>query len=334
MNKVFALITAFIVALATFFGIFALNSCEVAHADEGVNVIYYSRYTEFVPYSPYVNGTMREYNNVGSLRWTYTPDVNTIIFDFYSQVDDDSYASYGNVFRFFPYENNQIQVMGGSLIRGSWVAYSLKSFIYYSDSYHLHDSNSTVVFYYNCSSNFDFSSIDRIRYFIDSDSESWCYNIWYLNPDSIGGLFRITIRIYRDGSTAGAYAGLNNQFNFSDRYVFLTEIDYESVQYQTGYSDGYNNGYNRGYSNGDADGYSTGWNRGFASGKAAGFSDGVNSANTYTFFGLISAVLDAPLKVFKGMLDFDVLGMNLSGFALSLFSVAMVIAIIRFILNK
>lgn len=73
--------------------------------------------------------------------------------------------------------------------------------------------------------------------------------------------------------------------------------------------------------------------------------DGIDSAGNYTFLGLISAVIDAPIRaifgyetiengvvvVHPGLLTFDVFGYDMSNFVLTLFSIAIVLAVLRII---
>lgn len=135
------------------------------------------------------------------------------------------------------------------------------------------------------------------------------------------------------------------------------------------YLNGYNNaskgyfddGYNQGYSIGKGEGYNTG----FSAGDSAGFARGVESANTYSFLGLFGAIFDAPIKAIfggtstlpagttitdsngntitlqstttvnrAGLLNFNLMGVNLSGFVLALFSLSILVVVIKFALAK
>ena len=112
--------------------------------------------------------------------------------------------------------------------------------------------------------------------------------------------------------------------------IFTTVIPGES---QT-YNDGYNKGYNVGYDNGK---YieSTRVNESSASyiaGKNKGYSEGVNDAGNYTFFSLISSVVDVPIKALVGLLDFNLFGIDMSSLYLSLFTLCIIIAIVKMLL--
>lgn len=58
-----------------------------------------------------------------------------------------------------------------------------------------------------------------------------------------------------------------------------------------------------------------------------------NGNADYSFFGLISAVIDAPVKAIRGLLNFDILGVNMFAFVTSLFSLAVILMLIKFILG-
>lgn len=58
-----------------------------------------------------------------------------------------------------------------------------------------------------------------------------------------------------------------------------------------------------------------------------------NGNTDYSFFGLISAVIDVPIKAIRGLLNFDILGVNMFAFVTSLFSLAVVLMIVKLLLG-
>lgn len=58
-----------------------------------------------------------------------------------------------------------------------------------------------------------------------------------------------------------------------------------------------------------------------------------NGNTDYSFFGLISAVIDAPIKAIRGLLNFNILGVNMFAFVTSLFSLAVVLMIVKLLLG-
>ena len=95
-----------------------------------------------------------------------------------------------------------------------------------------------------------------------------------------------------------------------------------SVDYSNGFEDGKNSVNTSNY-------YNNGYNDGYNVGK----NDGISSANNYSFLGLIGAVVDAPIKAFTGLFDFEILGFNISTFILSLITVCVIITIIKLLLG-
>lgn len=65
-----------------------------------------------------------------------------------------------------------------------------------------------------------------------------------------------------------------------------------------------------------------------------GYSDGYTAAGSGTFTNLFTAVIDAPVQAFTNLLDFEILGVDMKKFALALVSIALVLAIVRFVLGK
>lgn len=61
---------------------------------------------------------------------------------------------------------------------------------------------------------------------------------------------------------------------------------------------------------------------------------GMTQANPYTFNALFGAVFDAPIKALTGLLDFDILGVNMKGLYLSLFTLALIIFVVKLCLGK
>lgn len=95
------------------------------------------------------------------------------------------------------------------------------------------------------------------------------------------------------------------------------------------YSQGYTQGVKDGYSSGLTDGEKVGYDKGYEYGENVGFNRGVEAGNEYSFLNLLTAVIDAPIKSFLGLLDFEVLGMDMQRFFLSILSAALCIAVYR-----
>ena len=153
--------------------------------------------------------------------------------------------------------------------------------------------------------------------------------------------------------------------NFLAFFHYLTYEPVDDAFYLAGLNAAskgyYDDGYKKGYSVGEDVGY----NSGFSAGDAQGFARGVDSANTYSFLGLFGAIFDAPIKAIfggtstlpagttitdsngntitlqstttvnrAGLLNFNLMGVNLSGFVLALFSLSILVVVIKFALAK
>lgn len=123
-----------------------------------------------------------------------------------------------------------------------------------------------------------------------------------------------------------------NRMEMSKNMSIATYVVYTQVLYDEAYAEGYKTGY----------GY----------GKYIGKNEGIEEANDYSFFSLFSAVFDAPITAIVGrwgdsdgdgvyereggMLNFYIPGLdiNFAPFLLSIFTLAIIVMIIRFILAR
>ena len=110
-------------------------------------------------------------------------------------------------------------------------------------------------------------------------------------------------------------------------------------RYKLGYKDGYNIGFNSGKEEGKTEGYNQGKSEGYNEGKIEGHTEGYNEgyakgladANNYTFFSLIGAIIDAPIQYFQSLFDFTILGVNIKGLLLALFTLCVILVIVRLV---
>lgn len=118
---------------------------------------------------------------------------------------------------------------------------------------------------------------------------------------------------------------VSDSFVFNTRTYYLTSNFTDNDIYIQGVTDGYNQGYNIGLN----DGYDKGFSAGEIVGFDDGYNNGINDSNQYSFYNLFGAVLDAPVKVFSGLFNFNLLGVNLLGLITGLFTLAVVIVILK-----
>ncbi len=133
--------------------------------------------------------------------------------------------------------------------------------------------------------------------------ESWNYNtISFTLPYASSGIY---------------FIGLGYGYFMLNDFV----IEIETTDYNTLYSLAYKAGQN----SRDPD-VSVAYDNGYRNGLA--------DSNPYTFNALFGAVFDAPIKALTGLLDFDILGVNMKGLYLSLFTLALIIFVVKLCLGK
>lgn len=81
------------------------------------------------------------------------------------------------------------------------------------------------------------------------------------------------------------------------------------------------------------EGYNDGYLDGKVAGKEIGYAEGVKDQGDYSFFGLIGAVFDAPISAFKGLLSFEIFGVDMTAFVSSLFALAIIVVIVKIALG-
>ena len=119
-----------------------------------------------------------------------------------------------------------------------------------------------------------------------------------------------------------------------DTYSFSSDTegaynDGYSSGSREGYDSGYDNGYHKGSSDGYSNGYQVGYDSGYDVGEQVGIVEGINQANQYTFVGLIGATLDAPINAVRSMFNFEIFGVNITGFLFGLFTITIILVVIK-----
>lgn len=108
---------------------------------------------------------------------------------------------------------------------------------------------------------------------------------------------------------------------YNIKLQFLPNGDYQSA---------YDQGFIAGQSDVNTQSF---YNHGYNVGYDAGHRDGVLENTDYSFLGLIGAVFDAPIQAFSGLLDFNLLGVNLKSFVLAMLSLSVIIIVIKIALG-
>lgn len=209
---------------------------------------------------------------------------------------------------------------------------------------------SNILFYYRSSSNFAYLPI-----WLKVNNSAFTGNIYKvvfgsssslpLSDLSINSVFRYNYVQYYDINdnfltiVIDAYEINNNYGNDSyyEKLLFLHRTYYlndpsnftDNESYNFGYNTGYSDGYISGESEGNSSGYKDGYNVGVTEGYNNGYNVGISDSNQYSFYNLFGAVLDAPVRVFSDLFNFNLLGVNLLGLITGLITLAFVILIIK-----
>ena len=139
---------------------------------------------------------------------------------------------------------------------------------------------------------------------------------------------------YNDGVNDGNSSGYNSGYNAGYNAGYSAGLNTSNnSNYTNGYNAGYNDGYTSGVNDGNSSGYSEGYDDGYDVGVSYGYNEGVNDSNQYTFYNLFGAVLDAPVKVFSSLFNFNLLGVNLLGLITGLFTLAVIILVIKLVMG-
>ena len=192
------------------------------------------------------------------------------------------------------------------------------SVIYFEFDY---NSNFAIKSYFVYNSLFDCTNVVKIQLYSGSDySGKYVYFSYF---DSNNNNFKIAFFVSENFEYPSRTYYFKNALN-------LTDNEY----YNQGFSAGFSDGYNRGNTDGNIAGYDTGYKAGNTIGYESGYNKGLNDSNQYTFVNLIGATIDAPMQYFKSLFNFELLGVNLSSFLMGLFTLCIIVTIVKLCLGR
>lgn len=225
-------------------------------------------------------------------------------------IKNSSTYSYGDSFKLIDFRDATVYFVGYDYISGTdngvlsnMLTYGISSWILYYD-------------------NFNYRDIVSVR--ISS------------GLNSAGNLNVVTVRYIDSAGVYLQFSFYSESFNsdLSTRTYYVTPSDLTDNQYyQEGYSAGQTNGYNTGYNVGQSEGYNQGYNVGQNVGYNSGYTAGSEDSNQYTFLNLVSATIDAPVKYFQSLFNFELLGVNLQGFLTGLFTLCVIVTVVKLCLG-
>lgn len=102
---------------------------------------------------------------------------------------------------------------------------------------------------------------------------------------------------------------------------------------ESAYNEGYDSGYNNGYDDGREsveDDLTDSYNNGYSAGYNAGYN--ADSVVSTIFSGIIQVAL-VPVNFFLGVFNFEILGINLRAFIQALFTIALVIIVVKMVVG-
>lgn len=160
-------------------------------------------------------------------------------------------------------------------------------------------------------------------YFIGTDGKQYACE---RDVSSNGSAFKIDEGTYNSNLQVKAIKiGFGRASDTLDGTVIV-----QSGQYRNGYANGYNDGETAGFS----DGVKVGKKDGYEAGYNEGYSYGMKVSDNGGFFGLLTAVVDAPIQAFSSLLNFEIMGVNMKNFVLSILTLALFVAVFRWVLGK
>ena len=162
-----------------------------------------------------------------------------------------------------------------------------------------------------------------IKYAVNNDG-----TLYYLSggqqgyvPNTCLYSIRINGFIGYNFETGEEYKPLENAtfFNFRNYANFSVTLPEDYIN-KSLYENGYNNAKNEYY------------NKWYIGRYQQGYNDGTSNAGNYTFLSLMGAVVDAPIKAISDMLNFNLLGFNMSQFFFALLTVCIIVTIVKLLL--
>ena len=118
----------------------------------------------------------------------------------------------------------------------------------------------------------------------------------------------------------------SSQLDTNVFFLLNISMSYQDTNLGNLVQQAYNSGYDKGINN-----YKVG-NNGYNQIFEAGRLQGVEDAGNYTFLSLLTSAIDVPINSVLHMLDFDLLGMNMKSFYLSLFTFAIIVFVIKLLI--
>lgn len=196
------------------------------------------------------------------------------------------------------------------------------------------DCNYSNQYGYTSASAEDITSI--VYYYLSTSSYNYTRSqSWYLVINTNTKEFRCLFNcLYNDFTSNNSMFAVNiNYCVYDDTDIHILSTQNESLinyLYYDEYEGAFNNGYNYGYYEGKAIGEGIG----YQNGQADAYADIDNQDDVAnSIFNGIFTVGMLPVNVFLGFMDWKVFGINISGLATGLLSIALIVIVFKFIMG-
>lgn len=278
------------------------------------NALDYSR-AGFSSLSSFLLCLKSYYNSLSNVELFFLPVSDCSLFNFNPSTNEHSFSfKYGSISLSAVYSGNSFFNNYFCLNRGYTGDISMHNncLVSFSISRFCSDYNLSL---YDVLSNF---SISFNAWGNTLPSLSSSYHDCYIYPCLISRVNDVSAT-----SSTSSFKNFNNCYIFDEKLGFLKSFNsylenWLNLTNSTSYDSAYNTGYNLGYNSG----YSVGYNK------------GADNASSYTFLALIGAVIDAPVSAFSNLFNFSLLGINLKDFILGLFTLCVIVTVVRLVLGR
>lgn len=211
---------------------------------------------------------------------------------------------------------------GGSISSVTWDNYSLLSYSYIYNQMSLYSQGIFPVVTVYVSSLYIPMFLTFNTY--STDTNLYGNYLLYTGTGYLSSSVTITCRLYVYSSNYWELTLVTPSSGITYSKIYIGW--YQNVSMSLVSSTSYQNGYKAAedyYKSLVSSNYNKGYNTGYA--------EGLDTAESGTFFNLLSSAIEAPLQAILNIFDFEILGYNMKSFYLSLLTLALVLFCIKFI---
>lgn len=330
MRKLFKHIGMICLALAVAVGSFFVpirkpNRSQMASADNSVQDYSFSGSNLFNLVNGYNFDLSNEVAKSGLYIFDFSIDFSRTGNFLYFDVSDSSFAKFDNSSLNYGF----VDAFTNSTNTSKTFSYNFNTSSFSGFDGNLYTSASRFHLDINISSSDFNANIYKINIFSvvsnlgTPSNRRYVYNNWVRYYDVNDNYIEFGLGSYLLNKTYTA----TDEFFLYDNRVYYLETDFTDEEL-------YNQGYNAGMNDNQGEIYNNGYNAGFDDGFSDGKTEGIVESNNYSFISLFGGLFDAPVTMLMGLLNFEFLGINLWAFVTSLFTLALVLFIVKLIMGR